>query len=342
MTATPITDRRAREIAADDPAAHDLAALVAAGEPVVVRGLVADWPLVAAGRKGPRALADYLLDFYNGHPVVGYTARAELGGRYFYDAELTRLDFEGERIRLDDYLARLLVARDREDAESFYVGSTDLDLFFPGLAEANPLPEAGFDRALRSIWIGNRTTAVAHHDMSNNVAVVGAGRRRFTLFPPDQVANLYPGPLAPTPGGQVVSMVDFRDPDLDRYPRFAEAVAAAQVAELEPGDAVVYPALWWHQVEALDSFNVLVNYWWNEAPGFMDTPMNTLLHALLSLRDRPAGEKAAWRAMFDYYVFGDAERPAAHLPAHARGALARLDELSARRLRAELLRKLNR
>ncbi|TCP35064.1 cupin-like domain-containing protein [Sphingomonas sp. BK235] len=337
-----ITERRAREIDARDPAARDLAALVAAGEPVVVRGLVADWPLVAAGRAGARALADYLLDFYNGHPVVGYTARAELGGRYFYDADLTRLDFDGERVRLDDYLARLLAAQGRDDAESFYVGSTDLDLFFPGFTEANALPAAGFDRALRSIWIGNRTTAVAHHDMSNNVACVGAGHRRFTLFPPEQVANLYPGPLAPTPGGQVVSMVDFRAPDLTRFPRFAAAVEAAQVAELGPGDAVVYPALWWHQVEALDDLNVLVNYWWNEAPAFMDTPMNTLLHALLSLRDRPAAEKAAWRAMFDYYVFEDPALPAAHLPAHARGALARLDDLGARRLRAELLRKLNR
>lgn len=337
-----ITARRTREIAAGDPEARDLGALVAAGEPVVVRGLVADWPLVAAGRDGARALADYLLGFYNGHPVTGYTARAELGGRYFYDAELTRLDFEGERVRLDDYLGRLLAAGEGDDAASFYVGSTDLDQFFPGLTAANPLPQAAFERALRSIWIGNRTTAVAHHDMSNNIACVGAGRRRFTLFPPEQVENLYPGPLAPTPGGQVVSMVDFRAPDLARFPRFAAAIDAAQVAELGPGDAVVYPALWWHQVEALDAFNVLVNYWWNDAPAFMDTPMNTLLHALLSLRDRPASEKAAWRAMFDYYVFGDAARPAAHLPAHARGALAPLDELGARRLRAELLRKLNR
>jgi hypothetical protein len=162
------------------------------------------------------------------------------------------------------------------------------------------------------------------------------------LFPPEQVANLYPGPLAPTPGGQVVSMVDFAAPDLARFPRFADALAAGQVAELEPGDVLVYPALWWHHVEALDAFNVLVNYWWNAAPAFMDTPMDTMLHAFLSLRDRPAQEKAAWRAMFDHYVFGDADAVAAHLPAAARGPLAPIDGSTARQLRAYLLGRLNR
>ncbi len=139
-----------------------------------------------------------------------------------------------------------------------------------------------------------------------------------------------------------MSLVDFDAPDPDRHPRFGHALAAAEVAELEPGDVLVYPALWWHQVEALDGFNVLVNYWWNEAPAFLDDPMTTLLHGLLSLRDRPDAEKRAWRALFDHYVFGPAGQAAAHVPPHAQGALAPLDEAGARRLRAGLLRRLNR
>jgi hypothetical protein len=111
---------------------------------------------------------------------------------------------------------------------------------------------------------------------------------------------------------------------------------------MEPGDALIYPALWWHQVEALDPFNAMINYWWNPTPRFMDTPQNTLLHALLSLRDRPDHEKRGWQALFDYYVFGDAARAGAHLPMNARGALAPLDAIAARRLRATLLQRLNR
>ena len=77
-------------------------------------------------------------------------------------------------------------------------------------------------------------------------------------------------------------------------------------------------------------------------PAFIDNPQVTLLHALMSLRDRPESEKRAWAALFDYYVFGDAERPRAHIPAHARGALAPVDDVIARRLRAVVQRKLNR
>jgi hypothetical protein len=67
-----------------------------------------------------------------------------------------------------------------------------------------------------------------------------------------------------------------------------------------------------------------------------------LLHALLSLRDRPEAEKAGWRELFDYYVFGSAEQAGAHLPEAARGPLGTLDEMKARRLRASLLNRLNR
>ncbi|WP_294395046.1 cupin-like domain-containing protein [uncultured Sphingomonas sp.] len=341
----PATPRPAREVQGLRPEQVPWRDLLAAGEPLILRGLAADWPLVAAGRTSPRAAVDYLLRFYNGRPAAGYTAPHEVGGRYFYaDETLTTLNFAAERVQLDAYLGRMLARLDDPAAPSFYVGSADLDGYFPGLTADNDLGLADpmFARVVKSIWIGTRTIATAHHDMSNNIACTLIGRRRFTLFPPEQVANLYPGPLEPTPGGQVISLVDFRAPDLDRFPGFAEAMAAAQVAELEPGDALIYPALWWHHVEALAPFNIMVNYWWNDVPAFMDTPMNTLLHGLLSLRDRPAQEKQAWRALFDYYVFGPADRAAAHLPDVAQGPLAPLDDRSARRLRAMLLQRLNR
>ena len=62
-------------------------------------------------------------------------------------------------------------------------------------------------------------------------------------------------------------MVDFANPDFEKYPRFREAIAAGQMAELEPGDAVFIPAMWWHHVEGLSAFNTLVNYWWSIIAG---------------------------------------------------------------------------
>ncbi|BCA62364.1 hypothetical protein HMP09_1598 [Sphingomonas sp. HMP9] len=324
----------------------DFAALIEAGQPVVLKAVATDLPLVEAGRQGADTAMAYLSRFDAGRPVVGFVGEGGIGGRFFYNDHLTGMNYVAGRAPLAEYFERIRAGIAGGEASSVYLGSTDVDTFFPGLRSENPVVAtgdlAGSGVPLASLWIGNRTTAAAHWDMSNNIACPLVGRRRFTLFPPDQVANLYPGPLEPTPGGQVVSMVDFIEPDYNRHPGFRDALNVAQVAELDPGDILVYPALWWHRVEALDDFNVMINYWWNAVPAFVDTPMTTLLHAMLSLRDRPEGEKRAWRELFDYYVFGPGERAGDHLPPHARGALATLDHTAARRLRAQVLQRMNR
>lgn len=338
--------RKVRVIDGIRAAALPIEELISSGEPAILRAAAADWPLVAKGRQSPRAAIDYLKSFDGGRPIVGFTAEPQARGRFFYNDELTGLAFESRRYALSEFLDRIADSLGNSDAPALYIGSTDLDAFLPGLRQENGLPTTlppfADHPPTVSIWIGNRTVAATHYDLSNNIACNMVGRRRFTLFPPDQIANLYPGPLAPTPAGQVVSMVDLRSPDLERYPRFREALAAAFVAELEPGDLLIYPAMWWHDVEALEPFNAMINYWWNAVPRFIDTPQTTLLHGLLSLRDRPEHEKQAWRELFDYYVFGDPARAAEHLPGHAQGPLAPMDATAARRLRAELLQRLNR
>ncbi|MES1199132.1 MAG: cupin-like domain-containing protein [Pseudomonadota bacterium] len=320
--------------------------LMQAGRPAILKGVARDWPLVRQGLAGPEAAMGYLKSFYRGKAVVGYRGRPEIKGRFAYNEALNGFNFETERVALDDYLDRILAHLEDPQAPSFYVGSSDVDVYLPGLRAENDLVlnHAMFEhrRPLIGIWIGNRTTAIAHYDASNNIACCMVGRRRFTLFPPEQVHNLYPGPLEPTPGGQVVTMVDLNAPDFDRYPRAREALAAAEIADLEPGDILFYPALWWHEVEAREPFNAMINYWWDTSPDFMDPPQNALLYALLSLRDRPPAEKRAWRVLFDYYVFGPADQAGAHLPEDARGNLAPMTDLKARRLRAFLLSRLNR
>jgi hypothetical protein len=337
--------RKVREIEGLELNALPYSELLESQQPAILKGIVSEWEIARLGKQ-PQAVIDYLNSFDSGRPAVGYTGAPEIGGRFFYNADITGLNFEAKRVLLKEFLGRIAQHLGDPLAPSFYMGSTDLDLYLPGLRAENALPLndpmfAG-NPPIVSIWIGNRTVASTHFDFSNNIACNLVGHRRFTLFPPDQIHNLYPGPFHPTPGGQVVSMVDLRDPDFDRYPRFREALAQAQVADPEPGDALFYPAMWWHNVEALDDFNVMINYWWNVSPAYIDTPMITLLHAILSLRDRPGQEKQAWKELFEYYVFSDGERPREHLPEHARGILSPLDDTSSRRLRADLLQRLNR
>lgn len=324
----------------------DPAGLIARQQPVVLRGLVRHWPLVAKGLKGPEAAVAYLKSFYTGTAVVGYSGPPEIGGRFFYNADLTAMNFTATRVKLDAFLDRMLATLDDAQADALYVGSTDLDTYLPGFRAENDLalPPAAFGGAtpLASIWIGNRTTAATHYDMSNNIACCLVGRRRFTLFPPEQLANLYLGPLENTPAGRPVSMVDLRAPDFAAHPRFGAALDQAQVAELEPGDALFIPSLWWHHVEGLAPFNVLVNYWWRDAPAFLGKPEDALLHAILAIRDLPETDKARWRALFDHYVFDNDAQLIEHLPEQARGVLAPLTAGTAGQIRARLLRSLSR
>jgi hypothetical protein len=338
--------RRTRVIEGADARTLPVADLIADGRPAILRGIARDLPLVAAGLEGAESAITWIKRFDGGRLVTAYIGDPAIRGRFGYTDDCSALNFLRERGSLSGYLDRLLAGIGDPAAPAIYLGSTDIDQYLPGIRAEAALPFGDLQLVkhppLVSIWIGNRTIASAHFDMSNNIAVTLVGRRRFTLFPPDQAVNLYPGPLDLTPAGQVVSMVDFDAPDLARHPRFAEAIAAAEVAEMDPGDALIYPALWWHQVEALDPFNAMINYWWNAADPFIDTPMTTLLHGLLSLRGRPAHEKAGWRALFDHYLFADPDQATAHLPAGAHGSLAPLDAAAARRLRARILQKVNR
>ncbi|WP_024462585.1 cupin-like domain-containing protein [Marinimicrobium sp. LS-A18] len=323
----------------------DFQALVEAGSPVILKGYVRSWPLIQAGLRSSDDAMAYLDSYAIEKTLTCYVGDSDMDGRFAYNSDITAFNFRSEQISVSEFFRRLKI-ESREGGDHLYIGSTTLERYFPGLRENNDInfsdPTLQESPPLVSIWMGNRTIASAHYDLANNIACCVAGRRRFTLFPPEQVANLYPGPLEPTPGGQVVSMVDFKQPDFERFPNFAKALEVAQVAELEPGDALVYPSMWWHHVEGLDDFNVLINYWWNPTPAYIDTPQNTLLHAMLALRERPDYEKQAWRELFDYYVFGDPELPRAHLPEHAQGPLGPLDETTARRLRARLMSKFNR
>ena len=190
--------------------------------------------------------------------------------------------------------------------------------------------------------MGSRSRIAAHWDLPDNIACCAVGRRRFTLFPPDQLENLYVGPLHFTPSGQEVSLVDFHNPDFDKHPKFREALKSARVAELEPGDAVFVPSMWWHHVEGLESLNVLINYWWRQSPDYMGTPVNVLKHALLTIRDLPAEQRRAWHDIFQYYVFDADDSTFEHIPERAQGPLGPINEQTARMLRAELLKKLNR
>jgi hypothetical protein len=311
-------------------------------QPLLLRGLVGHWPMVRAALASQEEATTYLKRFYAGAPVVAMLGLPDIGGRFFYNDDLSGFNFRPVHAPLDGVLAELEAHRDEERPPAIYVGSTTIDTFLPGLRAENDIDLGGGREPLASIWIGNRTRIAAHYDAPDNLACVTAGRRRFTLFPPDQLANLYVGPIDFTPAGQAISLVDLHAPDFERFPRFAEALEHAQVAEMEPGDALFIPSMWWHHVEALEAFNVLVNYWWRQSPHYIDTPTSALMYAIMTIRDLPPAQRKAWEGLFRHYVFEQDDATAAHIPPAAQRMLAPMTEDMTRAIRAQLLKRMNR
>ena len=328
----PIAERDAGDLSA-------LEAGFATRKPFIVRGLAADWPLTRAAQTSSSAARTYLSERQTQRPFVVTLGPASMAGHIFYDENMA-MNITTERLPLDACLERMARAEAETPSPTVYLSSTDMHTYFRDLADDHSL-DLGDRDPLASIWIGTRTRVSAHNDFPDNMACVVGGRRRFVLFPPDQFRNLYIGPIDNTPAGRPISLVDFHKPDFDRFPNFREALETAQVAELEPGDAIFIPSMWWHHVEALDAFNILVNFWWRDTPAHLGLPQDALNLAMMSIRDLPAEDRQLWRDLFDHYVFEADETVTAHIPEPGRGILGPMTREMAGRIRAYLLRILN-
>lgn len=257
-------------------------------------------------------------------PFQAWFGLPEIEGHFGYSDDVLDFNFERKLATVDQLLDLLLRQLGHDKPYSIYAGGIPIRKHLPRLIPTIPVTMLDMQRdTVISIWLGNRTHTATHWDLSQNLACVVAGRRRFTLFPPDQLKNLYVGPLEFTLAGQPISLVDIDEPDLKTYPRFAEAQKAALRAELGPGDALYIPSMWWHNVHSIEDFGALVNFWWRDAEPPLLTPVNALYHAAITMRNLPPNELAIWRNMFDHYIFGDNGDPVEHLPENARGLLGK-------------------
>lgn len=303
-------------------------------QPVVLKGYVAHWPIVQAARVGDAALAAAIGANASSEPVMFSSLPPEEHGLFHYAPD-GQLNFTRHEAPLALFLQYLLAENQQPLPRTLAAQGVNVTRFVPGFDKAHRLDLVPAGTTAR-MWIGNRACVATHGDDLENVACVVAGRRRFTLFPPEQIANLYLGPFELTPGGTPISMVHLTEPDLERHPRFAKAQKAAVYADLEPGDALYVPYQWYHHVQAFEPVNVLVNYWWSPAREDLASPWDALLLGMLALRELPADQREAWRALFDHYVFKTAGDPGEHLPEDLRGVLGELSGARIRELLADL------
>lgn len=290
--------------------------------PLVIRGLVTHWPVVVAGRS-PDGLCRYLGRFDRGGEAEAFFGPPAIAGKYYYSDGLNGFNFKRRRIGFGAALEAMAAALDRPGSETIYMGSLPVDDYLPGFVAENPMP---FIAAPPRIWLGHASDVSAHYDTADNLACVVAGTRRFTLYAPELVSNLYAGPIDNTLAGQPVSLAASAPPDDLRFPRFRDIRGQALVADLESGDALYLPKLWWHQVESKGPLNGLINYWWDAFAAGPDAPYTSMLLAMIAIGERPLAERSAWKALFDHYVFREQGHPLAHLAAEQHGVLGPLKE----------------
>lgn len=155
------------------------------------------------------------------------------------------------------YLHKLIIHR---DLPALLPDVTPGNVFgFPGRL-ASPLMPKPWNRPdgyLKLLFGGvGGKFPFAHYDSDNAYALITGiyGRKEFLLFSPSEGANVYPKPDA----ANVSSIPDLSSVDLNRFPRFARAVAHR--GTIGPSDAIFIPNRWWHAARVVDvSISVCTN-----------------------------------------------------------------------------------
>ena len=70
-------------------------------EPVVIRGIVKDWPLVAKAREGIQKISEYLLCYYENDRIIAFASKPELGKKFTYGSNDNQMSFEKLESTLD-------------------------------------------------------------------------------------------------------------------------------------------------------------------------------------------------------------------------------------------------
>ncbi len=317
----------------------EFANIAAKGMPIIIRNAAHNWNAVKEAEKGIESIISYIKSFDRNKPASVFTAPYDADGKLFYNENLDGYNFKRNSVPINIALDEIYRASKDKSLGTISIQSTPIPEYLSGFEIENKL---SFIPSLipPRIWIGTALHTRTHYDLSYNIACVVSGKRRFIVFPPNATHNLYPGPLEFTLSGPPVSMVDPENPDLEKYPKFADAIKQGQMAELNPGDVIFIPFAWWHHVTSLSDFNVLVNYWWKENTIKAPNPLYAVFHAAIALQGATPQEREAWKAIFEQYVFNNPSEGLKHLPEKVLGVFGNLDNQTISELRKKLAQAL--
>jgi hypothetical protein len=316
--------------------------IIPAYQPAVIKNAMKDWPLLDEISQSPSNLLKYRGTNTQNMPQIGlFIADAKIKGRFAYGSSVNSRNFKQVSTDLESVMAHLDGNSSRSPQDiSAYAGAVDMRQQLPLFEDKNRFPLlAHTSKAVPRAWIGTPSQISAHFDFADNIACVVSGEREFTLIPPSQTKNMYVAPFDKTLAGPPASLVNIDEPDLEKHPRYGEALSFAQTATLNAGDAIYIPSLWWHSVKSSGQFCMLINYWWNQAEFRKDDVLMSLIHGMYSLSHLPEAERKAWKELFDYFVFQSNEEALSHLPNEQRGVHAKMDAQLQQHMLSYLMRQ---
>jgi lysine-specific demethylase 8 len=214
---------------------------VAGGRPVILTGVDRAWSAIAtwtppflAERLGPTpvevvTLVDGARDFLDG----------------YYLAERSSMPFRDLAARVFDH--------PEPGRRSYMMGGNWTML--GTLGEDVPAPREIDGRRFfpegSGLWVGQRGNVTAlHYDFWHGFLAQVAGRKRVSLFAPDESARVYPDSPFSSRIGATRLPTMFLEADPASFPKLSRATRHEAV--LGPGDLLYVPPFWWHHVESLD------------------------------------------------------------------------------------------
>lgn len=227
----------------DRPSFEEMFKCMKEQKPVVVKGLVSQWP----------AFLKWSFSYFN--ETIGHrTVPIEIGSSYADSGwKQTLMTFR-------EFMEKFV---ENENADGpGYLAQHRLFDQIPELLDDIIVPDYcafgkdGIDNVDMNIWIGPaKTVSPLHSDPKDNIFCQVVGRKFIRIVPLAESKSVYPredGFLTRT------SQVDVRNPDLLKFPLFREAHVFD--CTLNAGECLYIPSGFWHYVLALDP-SISVSCW---------------------------------------------------------------------------------
>lgn len=279
-------------------------------EPVVLTGCMENWELFQGlrARKTTQEKLSFLSGLVGEDDRLNYlTLPRQSGGEFhFQDESLTESGEPPFRQASFPEFAERIASSMNGSGDYVFMPAHEIKQG-SGLQHALPsnlFPFLREEDIRPRLWMGaGGHITNLHYDEFGTLISMVEGVKRVTMLPPEVLPYVYHMPFDRLIGMAQVNAVRLLNPDLERFPLFKTALQNAHVVELQPGEVLLVPPMWWHHVQSF-GLNVMINNRILLASLEQLIAMQkNLTQAIRLFYKRPQAERAAARKLFQWELF---------------------------------------